>query len=99
MAADEDLARQVLERERAGEPAPTPGPSERFSEWSPERDALARIEDLLGQLLAITIKAAGGTSRVPKPAPRPTSVVQRLREDDRTVGHLRLVRRLVPPTG
>lgn len=70
--------------------------AERWSEWSPERDALARVEDLLQEVVRTLVATSGGTPGAFRPAPRPESAVQRLRRDRRRSEHLTLVARVLP---
>jgi hypothetical protein len=69
---------------------------ERWSEWSPERDALARIEDRLQDIVRAVVLSAGGKPGRFLPASRPNSAVQRLRHDQRRQAHRDLVARVLP---
>jgi len=93
LAADEDLARLYLEHADDDEPPP----GERWSDWTPERDGLARVEDAI-QLLTRTVAAVGGAKNSSpfKPAARPRSAMDDVRDVDRRGRHLSLVQRLTP---
>jgi hypothetical protein len=68
----------------------------RFSEGSPERDALERVVDTLQIAVAAIVASAGQKPPAFRPGPRPVTEVDRLRERDRVVAHRALVKRLLP---
>lgn len=94
-ANDEEAARSLV-AVVDGTPAQ---PTERWSEWTAERDALARIEDRLQDLTRAVIASAGGKPGQFRPALRPSSAVQRLREKQRHDQHRALAARVVRQPG
>ena len=89
-ATDEDVAAVLLDREPDED-----APSVRWSEWSPERDALARIEDRLQEIARAVVMSAGGKPGRFRPSARPPSAMQRLRADRHRERHRQLVARMV----
>jgi hypothetical protein len=57
--------------------APSAGPA--LADWSPEVDQLARVTDLLQQLIRAFISANGGKGGKFRPAPRPETGIERAR--------------------
>lgn len=93
VAADEDAAQAWLDS------GAQPGDrGERFSEWSPERDALERLGDTLQVAVQAIVASTGQKPPAFKPAPRPVTEVERLRERRRILAHRALVARLLPST-
>jgi hypothetical protein len=90
-ANDEDAARARLESEGSHPPEHR----ERWSDWSPERQALARIDDRLQELLRAVISVTGGKPGQFKPAPRPRTALDELRSRRRVEHHRHIVSRLV----
>lgn len=90
-ANDEEAARALLDR-----PPPESEISERWSDWSPERDALARIDDRLQDIARAVVSTNGGKPGRFQPAPRPSSALQRLRSQQRLMRHHELVARVLP---
>jgi hypothetical protein len=86
-ALDREVAEAYLET--VTEPQPR---EERFSEWSPERYALANIDDRLQLIERANYAKPPGFH----PAPRPVSAVQRLQFERRVAQHRRLVSMLLP---
>lgn len=72
------------------------GPTERFSEWSPVRAALADINDRLQDLTRAVVAGNGGKPGTFKPTPRPESAAQRLKRARRIDSHRNLVARVLP---
>lgn len=81
MADDEEAAEQWLAHESAG--GEIAARRERWSEWTPERDALERLADAMNTLIGVTVNVHGGKAARTKPGPRPTGAVDRLRERQR----------------
>lgn len=92
-ANDEDAARALF----AVVGDALPEPTERWSEWSPEREALARLEDRLQDLTRAVVASGGSKPGQFRPARRPTSAMQGLREARRVDQHRTLVARVLPP--
>ena len=80
MSQDEELAEAWLAQEKAGG-APAE-PRVRMSEWSPEREALANLVDLVNALIGVEIAVGGGKPGKREPTLRPVTAIQRLRERD-----------------
>lgn len=87
---DEEIAGLVAK-------APPRPPRRRMAEWSPEVDALAAMVDRLSELILVQLRRAG-TKNVPafKPYLRPTTAVDRLRDQQRIERHESLVDRVLP---
>lgn len=90
-ANDEEAARAILAT--MGDEAPDP--VERWSEWSPEVDQLARIADWLQALNRSVTASTGAKPAAFKPAVRPVSAMQRLRRENRREQHRALVARVL----
>ncbi|ABS03197.1 hypothetical protein [Kineococcus radiotolerans] len=80
VAGDEDLAREWLELELAGE-VEEAKPTIRISEWSPEREAEAQIIDALNRVYVATVGVATGKPPKVEPALRPVTALQELRRE------------------
>jgi hypothetical protein len=91
-AADEQFAEAVLAMPPASVPT-TP----RWSEWTPERQALADIVDRLGDVVTAVLRA-GGAKHVPSIPryPRPVTAADRLRDKRRIEQHYRIVAMVLP---
>lgn len=87
-ANDEDVAKLMLTAK------PSTTATERLSEWSPERDALARIEEWLQAINRSVVASMGVPPAQFRPVARPTTALQRLRADERRKQHLSLVKRV-----
>lgn len=101
VAMDEEHARMIVEAERAAkargeEPPTSAGPS--MATWSPEVDKLVMLLDAVKENTYVTAKAASdkGIGSPPKPHPRPTSVLEKVRLRMRAQAHDILVRRMLP---
>lgn len=70
---------------------------ERWSEWSPERAALARIDDRLQLLTVAVIGTNGGKPGQFRPAERPKTSLDVLRAERRRNEHRALVARVIDP--
>lgn len=88
MAADEELA-EALASEEEGMPV------SRISQWTPELEAFAAIFDRLGVLVSATIGAAGVKPPEIQPYPRPTTAIERARENADLDRHESLAQRLL----
>jgi hypothetical protein len=84
---DEELAPQFAASSSAGA-------RERLSEWGPEREGLARVEDEIRYLRYDLASIAGSKDPPPRPLPRPETAAQRYRRDLARVQHEALKRRL-----
>lgn len=91
-AADEEFARAVLAL-----PTSSAVPPPRWSEWTPERQALVDIFDRLGDLIATLVATSGGRAPTIRRHPRPITAVDRLRDQVRMEKHRELVARVLPP--
>lgn len=65
-----------------------------LTEFTPEVAALARVEDLLQNILGVTIAAAGGKAPKFKPAPRPRTAFSAVREKKARAAHNKMVSRV-----
>lgn len=91
MASDEDFARYMLDS--GEEPPPY---RERFSDWSAEREALARVEDALRYLTGVTMALQGQKPPSWGPVQRPIPAIERLRYQRKKQEHLSLVSKFLP---
>lgn len=68
-----------------------------MSEYSPELERLTDLLDRIGELIAV-VAVTGGVRSQPqlKPAPRPVTAMERLRERRRKAKHRSLTARLLP---
>jgi len=69
-------------------------PVERMSLWTPEREVLAGIYDLLVNILAAQIATGGGKPPEMKPYPRPMTAFHRARDRSIQEQHESLAKRL-----
>jgi hypothetical protein len=88
LAADEELAATL--------PDAPAEPVERWSEWSPERETLTVVADRLGELIRVSVAAAGGKPPQSRLLPRPRTALDRVRTRSRWRQHERLVAKLLP---
>lgn len=77
MAADEELAKLILDREGGEKRELSVRP---MTEFSAEVELLSVACDRLGELLQVQAAKAGGRTRPVKPQPRPRTAVAKLRE-------------------
>lgn len=94
MVEDEEYAEAVL-RHDTDEPRTKP---RRFmNEWSVEVELLSQLLDRVGELIAVSMVAAGA-KKAPKvpPAPRPMTAIERVRNRLRVANHNTLVARVLP---
>lgn len=91
MSDDDDVAAVMLSQPREDRQT---GP--RLSEYSPEREALDRVLDRLGEVIQAVVASAGGSAPKIKPAPRPHTAVDRARARQAWTRHNSLVARLTP---
>ena len=76
---------------------PPSRPTRRIVEWSPDVELLSSIHDRLGELITVTLAAAGSKKPPkPEPAPRPRTALDRVRERRRSTQHRSLVSRMLP---
>lgn len=90
LLTDDVFAEQLLnmpDAEAAGE---------RLSEWGPQREGLARIEDAIRHLAATVIAAAGAAPPKVEQAVRPALALDRARYRRRRQEHDALVARVLP---
>lgn len=88
---DDDVAEAILARGIDGQVAKV-----RISEWSPEREALADVADLLREVIsAITAAAGQKPPRMPR-ALRPVTALNRVEQRNENQRHQDLVRRMLP---
>lgn len=86
----------------AGDPAYATGATPSaptLAQFSPERETLAGIHDLLGALLANVIALGGGKVPQIRPHPRPVTASQRAEKEAARRQHENLVRQLIRPAG
>lgn len=83
-------AQESAEREGKTSSAPP------MSTWSPEVEALARIEDKVASLLYVT-RAVGGdkSGQPPKPSTRPRTLIDKIKGQRRLERHTSLADRLL----
>lgn len=86
---DEEYA-ELAADEGSGKPQPP-----RLADYSPEREALDAIRDLLAQSVAVAISAAGGKPPKFKPADRPVTAADRARSRAAMRKHESLAARLL----
>jgi hypothetical protein len=92
-ANDTDAARAQLEREGVLESLEER--HERWIDWSPERQGLARIEDRVQELTRVVASALKAKPGPFRPAPRPHSALEEMRSNRRKAQHAVLVARVV----
>ncbi len=97
LANDEDLARQVTERER-GQPEQK-RPSRRMSEWSPDVELLSVIANRLGDVVQAIVVSAGGKPHKVPPMPHPVTAFDRVRRRRTVQRHRSLVDRVIRKPG
>lgn len=93
LAQDEELARQIIDREeelrKAGKTLPAPElPME---DWSPVLGELMKMSDRLAELIGVNVAAAGGRPGTIRPARRPRTAYDRLQAAARLDRHFDLV--------
>jgi hypothetical protein len=67
-----------------------------LAEYSPEREALDRVVDRLGEVIQAVIGASGNKAPKFRPALRPRTAADRLRDRRRREQHEALVARVLP---
>lgn len=77
MADDDEAAEQVLAANNGELPKPGPPP---LTEYTPEVARLDSVLDRLGEVVGAVIGGAGGKPPRIKPAPRPVTALERVRE-------------------
>lgn len=77
-------------------PTPEKPASVRMSDYSPELERLTDLVDRVNELIQATIAVAGVKPKSVKAAPRPTTVLERVRKRNREKKHRDLVARLLP---
>lgn len=90
---DEEFAEQVIDMPVSEVPV------ERLSEWSPVREALARVEDAVRGVSVAVLAAAGAEPPSIAPAVRPITAADRARARRRRAEHETLVSRVLPGRG
>lgn len=92
LTEDEDLAAHLLDN-----PPPDDAVAVRMADWSPELEALHLAIDRLGDVVKAVV-ASIPKARMPRipPMPRPTTAVDRLRQQRRSTAHRTLVARVLP---
>jgi hypothetical protein len=91
VADDDELAERLADEQQE-----STGP--RMSDWSPEREALADVVDMLGSVIQAVIAAAGVRPPTVSRSERPQTAFDRARKRRRDRRHLELVGMLLPPT-
>jgi hypothetical protein len=94
MVEDEEYAEAVVDMDKRQEPAK---PRRHMAEWSVEVELLSSLLDRLGELISVSMVAAGA-KKAPKvaPAPRPATAFERVRNRRRWQQHHSLVARVLP---
>jgi hypothetical protein len=97
MVEDDDYADAVVAHEK---PHERPKPRRYMAEWSVEVELLSSVLDRLGELISVSMVAAGA-KKAPKvaPAPRPMTAFERARSKRRWQNHNALVSRVLPDDG
>lgn len=86
---DEDIAEQMAGLE-------IPERTERLSEWTPEREAIAAAVDAINNLVYVTTVGIAGKASRPSTFPRPEMAVQRVRDRRDAEKYRDLVDRITP---
>jgi hypothetical protein len=86
---DDEVGEKLLEM-------PDQPPRERLAEWSAERETLTQILDAIHALSVNVIAAAGAKPPQMRPALRPVTSLNRVRQRRQMAQHQSLVRRLTP---
>lgn len=88
MTKDPEYAEWVLSLPESSDVPRNP----RLSEWTPEVAALTDIKDRLAELIVTMIRLTPGARAAdPRPSPRPTTAIDKKREEARLQRHLSLV--------
>lgn len=99
LSQDEEHARMLVEAETQSKKDGTwrePSKHPSMTSWSPEVAAITAVTDAVNHLAYVFGKANGGSGNPPKPLPRPTSVMEKVRLRTRAAAHAILVRRMLP---
>jgi hypothetical protein len=93
LSNDDLFAAQMLDQEDTAKA----GAKRAMSEWSVEVELLSSLLDRVGELISVTL-AAAGAKKPPKvtPAPRPATAVERVRNRRRWEKHQWLTARMLP---
>lgn len=97
LANDEELAEQMLRRDRGEEKKA----KRRLSDWSPTVEVLTAILDRLGELTQAVAALGGAKPRKVPRAPYPVTAFDRVRNRNRSERHRSLVSRVLrrePPS-
>jgi hypothetical protein len=92
VANDEEHALMILEAQEKGLVKTTSGPP--LTHWTPEAERLDSLIDAVRTLIMATANAAGGHLPQPKPTPRPTTALERVKHRQRMLKHEALVARV-----
>jgi hypothetical protein len=90
---DEGYARELAKLKSDGKLDEKSAP--RWETWSPEREALARIEDQLKSLGQTMVGAFGGKPKEVKPAQRPETKIGKATATLRSEEHKKLASRMI----
>lgn len=93
MSQDDDLAKDYLASLNGG---PLPTATERMRDFSPERIAIANVEDRLRELTAAVVASNGGKAHQITYSGRPETAIERALEVQREASYRALVRRVLP---
>lgn len=91
---DDEMVEELLRHSPdAGKPSRHP----RYSEFSPETEALADVTDRLGEVVRGLVGLGGKKPKPVKATPRPQTAFQRVKEAHDLARHDSVVARLTPP--
>jgi hypothetical protein len=95
LVEDEEYAEAVVAAEAGAQERHRP--RRYMNEWSVEVELLSSVLDRLGELISVSVVAAGA-KKAPKvaPAPRPMTAIERIRQKRRWRRHESLVSRVLP---
>lgn len=92
LSEDDEVAEEVL---RHPENKKARGAGPRVSEWSPELERLTDLFDRMGEVMVAVVASSGGKAPKVRPAPRPRTAIDRLRERKRYEHHRKTVARVL----
>jgi hypothetical protein len=92
LSNDDEVAEQVL---RQPENRNARGAAPRISEWSPELERLTDLVDRMGEVMVAIVASQGGKAPKIRPAMRPRTAIDRMRERKRYEQHRKTVARVL----
>jgi hypothetical protein len=92
LSEDDEVAEEVLRQPENQKPR---GAAPRISEWSPELERMTDLLDRMGEVMIAVVASQGGKAPKIRPAARPRTAIDRMRERKRYEHHRKTVARVL----